>query len=250
MNNYDPVSLNEELADMQAQLDSYFDKDPVFQSEAEAQQWAATQSLAASHAAIDRQYAEKRRQEQYATPTGALYDSYGRLQTNMDDDTIIEIAGTTMRLGDAKTAGLVSGDGHYSDEGQEALQRAEEHEDSQQIHGQLQLAESLVGADALERCWEDDPEAIEALALKAGCSVRDTTEMLNEAVERGMDELEAQMAHHLPGYNVGKVLAAATSNAKGAAEVRRAAVGLARGNGLAFTQMIHRYAKEYGFRLR
>ena len=250
MSNFNPMSLNEELADMQAQLDSYFDKDPEFTSETEAQQWAAEQSLAQSHAAIDRQYAEKRRQEQYATPTGALYDSYGRLQTNMDDDTIIEIAGTSMRLGDAKTAGLVDGDGYYTDEGDESEEDAEEREESGELHGQLQLAETLVGADALERCWEDDPEAIEALSLKAGCSVRDTTDMLNEAVDRGMDELEGLMSHHLPGYNIDQVLTAATSSPKGAAEIRRAAVGLARGDSLAFTQMLHRYAKDYNFRLR
>ncbi|WP_295798215.1 hypothetical protein [uncultured Microbulbifer sp.] len=250
MSNHTPMSMHDELAEMQAQLDSYFDKDPEFSSEAEAQQWAATQSLAASHAEIDRQYAEKRKQEQYATPTGALYDSYGRLQSSMDDDTIIEIAGTTMRLGDAKTAGLVDGEGFYSNDGEETEDDAEERQESQQLHGQLQLAETLVGAEALERCWEDDPEAIEALSLKAGCSTRDTVEMLNDAVDRGMDELEGLMSHHLPGYDIDKVLEAATSNATGAAEVRRAAVGLARGNGRAFAQMIQRYAKDYGFRLR
>ncbi|WP_288130369.1 hypothetical protein [Microbulbifer sp.] len=40
----------------------------------------------------------------------------------MNDDTIIEIGCMTMRLVDAKTAGLVDGDDHYSEEGEEGAE--------------------------------------------------------------------------------------------------------------------------------
>ncbi|WP_226661680.1 hypothetical protein [Microbulbifer aggregans] len=247
MNSY---NIYDELNDLRGKDLPGADFEPTFQSEAEAQQWAATQSLAASHAEIDRQYAEKRRQEQYATPTGALYDADGRLQERMTDDTIIEIAGATMRLGDAKTAGLVDGDGFYSDEGEEVEEGAEEYQTAQVLQGQLRLAESLVGADALERCLDDDTLAIEELSAKAGCSVSDTIEMLGEVVDQGMDTLEEHLSFHLPGYDIDRVLDVATSSPKGAAEVRRAAVGLARGSAVTFNQLLERYAKDYGFKIR
>ena len=53
----------------------------------------------------------------------------------------------------------------------------------------------------------------------------------------------------LPGYDVEQVLEVATSSAKGATEIRRAAVGLARDSAVAFNLLLHRYAKEYSFKV-
>ena len=246
MSNHHPMSLSEELS-------SFYGPDTTTNtviSDAEAREQAA----AASHRSID-EWAKDRAQSDYMNShTGHMYSESGQMHFTVQPDTVLNFGNgieTTVSAAVAmgvcpphiaQQAGLTSAQPHDDlDHSDDQEQISDAHWDSQLVH-QTAYAQQLVGGETFDRALSGDEGAMGALASKAGCTVEDVAELVEDTMSSlGRDVVNYAGVEGLDGKELYQFERYLMSDKVSLSDYHSALLGARSGNFSAASKLVDRF---------